>query len=184
MITITPATEDQLSIIRAIAYQTWPDTFGNILSPEQIEYMLTMMYSPDALQAQLNEKNHVFLLARDTDSQEELGFVSYELDYKGESVTKIHKLYLLPASQGKGVGRQLIDHVAELAKQHGNDRLSLNVNRNNKAIQFYGRMGFSVVNQENIDIGYGYLMEDFVMEKPLLSESAYAREHRDIPVAK
>ncbi|QKZ13607.1 GNAT family N-acetyltransferase [Spirosoma sp. KUDC1026] len=167
MITITPATEEQLSTIRSIAYQTWPSTFGAILSPEQIEYMLTMMYSPEALLTQAHEKNHVFLLANESVSQEALGFVSYELDYKGESATKIHKLYLLPDSQGKGVGRQLIDCVSELARRHGNDRLSLNVNRNNKAIQFYERIGFSVVKQENIDIGNGYLMEDFVMEKPL-----------------
>jgi ribosomal protein S18 acetylase RimI-like enzyme len=183
MITITPATREQLSVIRTIAHQTWPSTFGDILSPEQIDYMLTMMYSPDALQAQLVEKNHVFLLARDTDSREELGFVSYELDYKGESATKIHKLYLLPASQGKGVGRQLISHVAKLAKQHGNDRLSLNVNRNNKAIQFYERLDFLVVSQENIDIGNGYLMEDFVMEKPLMSTNAIATEQADSSAA-
>jgi GNAT superfamily N-acetyltransferase len=167
MITITPATEEQLSIVRSIAYQTWPSTFGDILSPEQIEYMLDMMYSPDALRSQVNERNHVFLLARDTDSQETFGFVSYELDYKGEPATKIHKLYLLPASQGKGVGRQLLDYVAGLAQKHGNARLSLNVNRNNKAVQFYERTGFSVVHQENIDIGDGYLMEDYVMEKSL-----------------
>ncbi|GAB3759850.1 GNAT family N-acetyltransferase [Spirosoma pomorum] len=180
MITIIPATEEQLSIVRSIAYQTWPSTFGDILSPEQIDYMLSMMYSPDALQAQVNEKNHAFLLARDTDSQEVLGFVSYELNYKSEPVTKIHKLYLLPASQGKGVGRQLLDHVAELAQQRGNDRLSLNVNRNNKATQFYERIGFSVVQQENIDIGNGYLMEDYVMEKPLLSTDSSAGFKNDI----
>ncbi|GAB3805810.1 GNAT family N-acetyltransferase [Spirosoma humi] len=167
MIAITEATEQDLPIIRAIAYQTWPATFGEILSPAQIDYMLNMMYSPDALTTQIRDKNHVFLLAQDEDSQEHLGFISYEFDYKNQSKTKIHKLYLLPASQGKGVGRLLIDKVATLAIDQANSSLSLNVNKYNKAIQFYERMGFTTVDTETIDIGEGFLMEDYIMEKPL-----------------
>ncbi|MFD2936442.1 GNAT family N-acetyltransferase [Spirosoma flavum] len=167
MITITEATEHDLPIIRDIAYQTWPTTFEEILSPSQISYMLEMMYSLDALRTQVKDKNHVFLLAQESDSQDCLGYISYEFDYEGQSKTKIHKIYLLPASQGKGVGRLLIDNVAKLAIDHTNADLALNVNRYNKAIQFYERMGFTIVGNETIDIGDGFLMEDFIMEKPL-----------------
>jgi GNAT superfamily N-acetyltransferase len=167
MITITEATEHDLPIIRDIAYQTWPTTFGEILSPAQISYMLDMMYSLDALNAQIKDKNHVFLLAQESHNQEYFGFISYEFDYKRQPKTKIHKIYLLPASQGKGVGKLLINKVAELAIAQANVSLALNVNRYNKAIQFYERMGFTIVGNETIDIGDGFLMEDFVMEKPL-----------------
>lgn len=167
MITITEATEQDLPVIRDIAYRTWPATFGEILSPAQIDYMLNMMYGLDALRAQIEDKNHVFLLAQETDSNEYLGFISYEFDYKDQSKTKIHKIYLLPASQGKGVGRLLIDKVAVLAMERNNPSLSLNVNKYNKAIQFYERMGFATVDTETIDIGEGFLMEDYIMEKPL-----------------
>jgi len=167
MITITEATEQDLPIIRAIAYQTWPSTFGEILSPAQIDYMLNMMYSLDSLTAQIRDKNHVFLLAQEADSNEYLGFISYEFDYRNESKTKIHKIYLLPASQGKGVGRLLIDKVETLAIERANSSLSLNVNKYNKAIQFYERMGFATVDTETIDIGEGFLMDDYIMEKPL-----------------
>ena len=167
MITITKATDQELPIIRDIAYQTWPTTFGEILSPAQISYMLEMMYSLDALTTQIGEQGHVFLLAQEAETKAYLGYVSYELDYKSQSKTKIHKIYLLPASQGKGVGRLLIDKVARIAAEHKNSTVALNVNRYNKAIQFYERMGFNVVDNETIDIGDGFLMEDFVMEKPL-----------------
>ncbi len=70
MIIITPATEAQLPFIQIIAHQTWPDTFAAILSPDQISYMLEMMYSTDALKTQLNEKNHFFLLAQERDDGE------------------------------------------------------------------------------------------------------------------
>ena len=167
MIDITEATNSGLLIVQAIAYRTWPGTFGDILSPAQIRYMLDMMYSVDSLKRQVDEQNHVFLLARDEKLKDYFGFVSYELNYKGEPITKIHKLYLLPESQGKGVGRLLIDYVAELARQQNNNRLGLNVNRHNKAIQFYERMGFTTVGSETIDIGNGFIMDDLVMEKPL-----------------
>ncbi|GAB3996070.1 GNAT family N-acetyltransferase [Spirosoma daeguense] len=167
MIAITEVTEADLPVIQNIAYQTWPSTFGEILSPTQISYMLEMMYSLDSLKTQIRDKNHVFLLAVDPQSEEYMGYVSYELNYKGESLTKVHKIYMLPASQGKGVGRMLLEMVAHIAKRNDNNRLGLNVNRFNKAIQFYEKMGFAVVGQENIDIGEGFLMEDFIMEKPL-----------------
>lgn len=167
MIAITEATEHDLPIIRDIACQTWPTTFGEILSPSQISYMLDMMYSLDALKTQIKDKNHVFLLAQDAGNKKYLGYISYEFDYEGQSRTKIHKIYLLPASQGKGVGRLLINNVAKLGIEHKNVNLALNVNRFNKAIQFYERMGFTNVGNETIDIGDGFLMEDFVMEKPI-----------------
>ncbi len=165
MIVITEATKSGLLIVQAIAHRTLPGTFGDILSPEQISYMLDMMYSLDALKRQVDEQNHIFLLARAENFEKYFGFISYELTYKNEAITKIHKLYLLPESQGKGVGRLLIDHVTELARQHNNNRLALNVNKHNKAIQFYERMGFTVVDTETINIGNGFIMDDLIMEK-------------------
>ena len=167
MISITQATENQLHIVQRIAHQTWPQTFGNILSPDQIRYMLNMMYSDEALKTQVLDKKHVFLLAQDSESGQYLGFISYELTYGGQPKTKIHKIYLLPASQGKGVGRLLIEAVEKVATEHQNSTLSLNVNRYNKAIQFYERIGFRHTGNETIDIGNGFLMEDVVMEKGL-----------------
>ena len=167
MISIIPATEAQFPIIQTIAHQTWPTTFAAILSPTQIDYMLEMMYSTDSLNTQVNDKNHIFLLAQESETGNYLGFLSYELNYKGALKTKIHKIYLLPASQGKGVGKQFMDAVAERAKAGQDNTLSLNVNRHNKAIQFYERMGFKHVANETIDIGNGFIMDDYVMEKPV-----------------
>ncbi|AQG79792.1 GNAT family N-acetyltransferase [Spirosoma montaniterrae] len=167
MLNITPAALDHLPVIRDIAYRTWPATFGEILSPEQIAYMLEMMYSLDALREQVNEKQHVFLLATEPDSDQFLGYASYELNYQNQPITKIHKIYILPESQGKGVGNALISAVTDVARQHGNTALSLNVNKHNKAVRFYERIGFAIAKTETIDIGNGFIMDDLVMIKPL-----------------
>lgn len=162
---IVEATTDHIYNIQVLSNVIWPATFSNILSQEQISYMMDMMYSTSSLEKQMNDLNHHYLLAEE--DGEYLGYLSYELNYKGTPITKIHKIYVLPSIQGKGVGRLFIDAVSKLALKNNNTLLSLNVNRYNKAIDFYKRMGFDFFTSENIDIGNGFLMEDYVMNKDL-----------------
>lgn len=163
MISIKTTTD--YKAVRAIAEQTWPKTYGHILSPEQIDYMFAMMYNIDALESQATQKKHHFILAEEDGIP--LGFASYELNYREEPKTKIHKIYILPETQGKGIGKKLLDFIAEKAVENKNSVLSLNVNRHNNAYEFYVKIGFEKTGEEDIDIGNGYLMEDYIMEKKL-----------------
>lgn len=162
---IVEATTDHIYNIQVLSNVIWPATFSNILSQEQISYMMDMMYSTSSLEKQINELSHHYLLAEE--DGEYLGYLSYELNYKGTPITKIHKIYVLPSIQGKGVGRLFIDAVSKIALKNNNRLLSLNVNRYNRAIDFYKRMGFDFFASENIEIGNGFLMEDYVMNKDL-----------------
>ncbi|MCU0401521.1 MAG: GNAT family N-acetyltransferase [Algoriphagus sp.] len=154
--------KEELPKVQSIAHRTWPSTFANILSPEQIEYMLNWMYSLEMLESQVDNR-HTFLLAED--EGKELGFAGFELNYSEGPKAKLHKIYLLPEAQGKGAGKALILEVAEQAKKAGQKSLLLNVNKyNQKAIDFYLRMGFVEIYKEVIDIGNGFVMDDVVME--------------------
>lgn len=162
---VIEATKEEIHIIQSLAEVIWPHTFKAMLSTEQITYMMDMMYSTDSLIKQLNGGCH-FLLVKDGD--EYIGYISYEHNYENTSWTKVHKIYLLPSIQGTGIGHKLIDIVADIAAQNNNTELSLNVNRDNaKAISFYKRMGFDIILSEDNDIGFGYLMTDYVMNKKL-----------------
>ena len=155
---------EDFHIINDLALKTWHNTYDKILSTEQVNYMLDMMYSLSAITEQMAIKGHHFLLLSEDDAY--LGFASYEHNYLS-GVTKLHKLYVLPEIQGKGAGRLLISKIEEAAVKNGNDRISLNVNRYNDAVNFYTKSGYAKVAQEDINIGNGYLMEDFIMEKGL-----------------
>ncbi|WP_291099832.1 MULTISPECIES: GNAT family N-acetyltransferase [unclassified Flavobacterium] len=165
MITISEATVADFKTIREIDYTTWPVTYGEILSKAQLDYMLEKMYSDATLIDNVANKGHHFILANEDAVC--LGFASYEHHYLDKNVTRLHKLYLLPESQGKGMGKLLLDSIVVLAKENHSETISLNVNRFNKAFAFYKKMGFEIVAEENIEIGNGYLMEDYKMEKKL-----------------
>lgn len=164
MIEIFPATSSHLATIKDLAYRTWPATYGEILSEKQLAYMLELFYDEKALQQNIDDK-HNFILIQEND--EIVGFADYELHYKEESTTRIHKIYLLPETQGKGLGKKLIQYMENKALESEDIKLSLNVNRFNKAKEFYESQGFKVVFEEDVQLDFGYLMEDYRMEKDL-----------------
>jgi diamine N-acetyltransferase len=164
MIQIIKATTGDLNIINDIARKTWPIAYGEILSEAQLNYMLDSFYSEEALRTNI-ANGHDFILAKEDDMV--LGFASFENNYQNRAKTKIHKIYMLPESQGKGMGKLLIDSIEKFAVTSGSNCLILNVNRFNKAIGFYKKMGFEIIQEIDIEIGLGYLMEDYVMEKKI-----------------
>ncbi|MBL1410301.1 GNAT family N-acetyltransferase [Sphingobacterium faecale] len=165
MIKIVEANPNHIPIIQALATEIWPITFDKILSQDQISYMMEMMYSDKALTDQMTSHGHRFLLAQEDDCP--VGYLSFEINYKSDRKTKIHKIYLLPKTQGRGLGKKLFNQVKQIALQHDNHTLSLNVNRDNTAVHFYKKIGFEIVGEQDIAIGDGFLMEDFIMEQPI-----------------
>ncbi|MGX7686993.1 GNAT family N-acetyltransferase [Flectobacillus roseus] len=152
------ATIEDIPLIQSIAEQTWRPTYGDILTEEQTLFMLDMMYSSESLTRQF--ETNTFIVAYEGDTP--LGFAGFEP--KDDGVIKLHKLYMLPAAQGKGIGKLLIQEVAKYAKQHGLKFVHLNVNRNNKAIGFYEKQGFIIIKEEDINIGNDFWMNDYVMQ--------------------
>jgi ribosomal protein S18 acetylase RimI-like enzyme len=165
MIRISEATISDIKLIQEIAHATWPITYGEILSKEQLDYMLDLIYSDEALTNHYHKKEQLFYLI--SEDEVNLGFIGIEHNYRDEAVTRIHKIYLLPQTQGKGIGKKVIDEIEKFALENNSKVLSLNVNRFNAALGFYKKIGFEVIDEANIDIGNGYLMEDYVMEKKL-----------------
>lgn len=160
---IRKADKTDIDMIGRLAHAIWPDTYGNILSEAQIKYMLDLFYSHESLEKQFDE-GHVFLIAMM--NAETVGFASYSHANKA-GVYKVHKLYVHPMLHGKGYGRILLDKIADDVKKLDGNKLQLNVNRHNRAKTFYERYGFTVVGNEDIAIGEGYFMNDYVMEKEI-----------------
>ncbi len=164
MIEIIPANANDFGVIKSLAYKIWPATYTTILSEKQLAYMLNLFYDEKALQQNIID-NHHFILIKENGLA--VGFADYEFDYKTEPTTRIHKIYVLPETQGKGFGKKMIQYIENKALEFNNIKLSLNVNRFNKAKEFYESQGFKIAFEENVQLDFGYLMEDYRMEKTL-----------------
>lgn len=160
-VSIRTASKIDIPIIQEIAYATWPSTYGHILSKEQLNYMLDMMYSSSSLENQMNQ-NITFFLAEL--NGEIVGFASTGREPM-EGMFKLHKLYILPNIQTKGIGSALLEVVILFAKKNSGEQLVLQVNRNNSAVDFYKKKDFIILYEADFDIGNGYQMNDYVMGK-------------------
>ncbi|WP_430401890.1 N-acetyltransferase family protein [Fluviicola sp.] len=165
MITIRTAGKADISKIEEIAKKTWPIAYKEVISSEQIRYMLDLMYNKAKIEAAIQDPNQAFWLAEK--QGETLGFCGIEVHNPTSEYLRIHKLYVLPHTQGLGIGKLLVEKVMEEAQSHGLHLLHLNVNKKNKAYYFYQKLGFKIDHEEVIDIGNGFVMDDFVMVKDL-----------------
>jgi len=163
-VTILPATAEDLPAIEQLAGVIWRAVYPGIISIEQIDYMLARMYSPDVLRRELHSGiRFVRLLVGD----ELAGFASFGPVNEGKTM-KLHKLYLHPRFHGRGLGSLLLQHCEQEICRLGHRRLLLNVNRRNaRAIAAYQRNGFRIVETVLVDIGGGFVMDDYVMAKDL-----------------
>jgi len=151
-----------IPLIRELTFKVWPQTYADIISKEQIEYMLEMMYSEASLQKQMNDGCRFIIV---NDGVEAVGFASFqEIE---PTVFKLHKIYVLFSQQGKGTGRFLINYIINEIQKEKATALELQVNRTNKAKNFYEKLGFIVIEEKDFDIGNGYLMQDYIMAKKL-----------------
>ena len=161
---IEPVDEADLPKVRDLAERIWRSSYAGLLSPGQIEYMLDWMYSPERLR---RDWTSGVVFHWPIVDQIPVGYMATQTDPHA-AVLHLHKLYVLPQFQGKGLGGRLLEHAFQAATQVGCRTVRLHVNKGNlRAIACYHRHGFlkeaSVVN----DIGGGYFMDDYVMVRPL-----------------
>jgi GNAT superfamily N-acetyltransferase len=162
MIKIEEASIKDLEIIHQLAHDIWWPTYKNVVSDEQIAFMLDKMYSTTSLKNQMEEGNVFLLLYVDEKAK---GFACFSKTAV-DQIYKLQKLYLQPDQQGKGTGKLLLSSVEEKVKKLGATTLILNVNRGNKAQFFYQKVGYQIIEEVNIPY-FHFVLNDYVMSKTL-----------------
>lgn len=157
------ATEQDIEKNQDLARRSWESTYSEIISASQLDYMLNEMYSEQELQSHFQHPNYRYFLVIDDDLND-AGFIGFE-NHSEENTTKLHRIYLVPESKGKGLGKKTLEFLTEKVKENGDNRIILNVNKYNSALKFYESQGYQVYGEGVFDIGNGYVMDDFLMEK-------------------
>jgi len=153
----------EVDAVGAMARVVWQATYPALISQAQIDTMLADRYAVATIHTQLDDPRHAWWVAQQVDAL--IGFAHATLN---DADCKLDKLYVHPHSQRRGIGRALLDVAQHWAREHGAHRLWLQVNRGNtQAIRTYEQYGFCIIETRVFDIGGGFVMDDYVMEKPL-----------------
>ncbi len=164
-ILLRPATEADISVIRALSSRIWREHYPGIITNAQIDFMLQKMYNADVIRDEMEKKGYRYIIV--ANGKAPVGYISYRFE-NTEHAVLISKLYLLPSLHGRGVGARMLQFVKDDALRAGAKLVYLYVNKNNaKAIRAYERFGFSKARALVTDIGSGFVMDDYRMELEL-----------------
>lgn len=153
---------EDIRVVADLARSIWFEHYPAIISWAQIHYMLEAGYAADVIAAEL-ERGVQWRTAR-IDAVP-VGFAAWQ-SISGS--VKVHKLYVERAVRGHGVGARLLAAVADDARRLGANCVYLAVNKRNQiAIRAYLSMGFAFRRAMCADIGYGFVMDDYEMARPV-----------------
>lgn len=164
MLKIKIADRYDINLIRELALIAFPDTYKDILAPEQIEYMLDWMYSEESLNKQF-DNGHIYHIGE----YDGVNCAYTSVEKQASDLWHLQKIYILPQYQCKGIGKQMFENAIDFIKKTSPEakRVELNVNRHNSAKAFYEKMGMHITTSGDFNIGNGYFMNDYIMELEL-----------------
>lgn len=161
---LDPLKAPDFSALRALARSIWHEHYASVISRDQIDYMLSRKYTPEDLSPYVNGRDRWFDVLR-VDG-EPRGFLRCQRERA--TVLKLSEIYLAKACRGQGLGQRLLRRAEDLAQAAGCTSITLYVNRRNTlAIRAYERAGYAIRRECDVDIGNGYVMNDYLMEKLL-----------------
>lgn len=181
-IKIRRASLEDIPEIMRMADVIFRKTYAEILSPEQMEYMMDWMYSAENLKPQVSADGKWFYIAEDEGTP--AGYVSFELEDKLDDERNLYhlqKLYAMPDYQHTGLGRRMLEFAErEIAVMNPEGcRMELNVNRGNPAVDFYEHMGLTRARQGDFPIGKGFYMNDYIYALDF-SDETYRKAVKDV----
>jgi diamine N-acetyltransferase len=154
----------QLAVIAELAREIWYEYYVPLIGRAQVDYMVSKFQSNAAMAQQIAEGYEYFLTERDGRN---IGYCAIQAQPQSQSLF-LSKLYLLRDARGAGTGRVCMEFIEHLARGRGLKLLWLTVNKGNSAVKAYERLGFRIAADLVMDIGGGFVMDDYRMEKPLL----------------
>jgi len=163
---VSVRTSEQLAMVVALAREIWYEYYVPLIGQAQVDYMVAKFQSQQAMAEQMTAGYEYFLVSR---AQSEIGYFAVQPQLE-ERRLFLSKLYLLDRHRGGGTGRACMEFIERLCRDRGLDLLWLTVNKGNPSVQAYQRLGFSIAAEIVMDIGGGFVMDDYRMEKPVVAE--------------
>jgi ribosomal protein S18 acetylase RimI-like enzyme len=165
VVSLDPLQASDFDTLATLAHTIWHEHYGSFIERAQLDYMLEGRFSADNLARYLDSDQRWMRVLRVDGAM--VGYCSHALGERPDEM-KLEQLYLLAAHKGQGLGGRMMRHIEDAARAAGRPVLFLTVNKGNAdSIAIYRKAGFTVREAAVFDIGRGYVMDDYVMEKRL-----------------
>ncbi|GAA4351991.1 GNAT family N-acetyltransferase [Kangiella taiwanensis] len=157
---------NDISLVEMLANKIWHEHYLPIIGREQVTYMLGKFQSTPAIKRQIQDGANYHLVY---EQNHPVGYFCYH--YENDSLF-LSKIYVAKEVRGKGIGKRALDFIVEQAKLQSARAIRLTVNKFNLGtIAAYKQLGFETIDSIVKDIGGGFVMDDYVMEKPLTKKA-------------
>ncbi|HLS80414.1 MAG TPA: GNAT family N-acetyltransferase [Steroidobacter sp.] len=157
-------TDPQVETTASLAREIWGEFYAPLIGRAQVDYMLGSFQSPAAIRAQINEGYEYFLVQR---GEQPVGYFAVRVQAAQQALF-VSKFYVHQRARGSGTGRACMEFIERLARSRDLALLWLTVYKGNPSVRAYERLGFRIAADVVTDIGGGFVMDDFRMEKPLI----------------
>lgn len=167
---IVPVTHgEQVAAVAALAREIWYEFYVPLIGRPQVDYMLQKFQNGPAIQTQIDQGYEYFLVRREEPAgpARDIGYCAVQQQSAGAMF--LSKFYLHRAARGSGTGRRCMEFIEGLARRRELSLLWLTVNKGNPSVRAYQRLGFRIAAELVMDIGGGFVMDDYRMEKALVS---------------
>lgn len=156
-------TIDDIKKVSLKAEEIWREHFTSIIGEKQVDYMLSLFLSTEAIEKAINEDHYEFyeICLKD----EIIGFFSIK---KETDRLFLSKLYIEKKYRGYGYARIALNYIEQLTKEYELNNIWLTCNKyNDHTLAVYKKMGFHIFDEAINDIGQGYVMDDYYLEKTI-----------------
>ena len=145
-----------------LAAEIWHEHFTPIIGKQQVEYMLDKFQSEHAISEQIRQGYSYFALMND---DQQIGYTGIKTE---PDCLFLSKLYIRKDFRGRGYSKVMLDQIKKEARQNKKNIIRLTCNKNNaNSLAVYKKLGFRIVQEEKNDIGNGFYMDDYILEKQL-----------------
>ncbi len=151
----------EIEQVAAIANEVWREYYSSILTEGQIEYMLERFQSIEAVSEQIAKEGYQYYLL--CNGYENFGYFAIKQE---NGSLFLSKYYMLENYRGRGYASAGFDFIEKFAASKALSSVWLTVNKGNEnSISIYKHRGYVIVKEQVADIGNGFVMDDYIMEK-------------------
>lgn len=163
--TFEAVTAQDVPALAELAAEIWFEYWPALIGADQTAYMVERFQSREAIERDMREHAYEYWFVRAADDGRTVGYTGGHVEPRTNRFF-ISKIYLRAHERGKHFASAVVRFYEDLCRDRGLDAMYLTVNKGNElGIRAYAGTGFSTIDAVEADIGQGFVMDDYIMEK-------------------